>query len=476
MKFFKKIEHFNLIYILVVITVHLLSGQTTVIKSPQIKGQVRWSGNVLVLGDVTIARNARLIIEPGTIVKFATQDLHKSGTDPTRCELIVKGALFARGQIDKKIIFTSAAKHPKMHDWYGIKIINFDQPAQFEYVVVEYAYNGFEIKKSNPLIRFSQIRYNYNAGLRIAVRSRAKLIGNIIQDNGYAGVICETAAEPVLTDNVITKNQLGVIVFGTAKPDLGDLSRGSENKGRNGLFENYEYDVYNHSSNLIKAEGNSWGTEEKEQIMAHIFDRQDSPQYGLVDFNPIIGNIDLEQKILIAQQNENYRQSNASLTKQDSMLALARAESLIEKNAKIPEIPLESDSLSMTEPIRLSGSKVQAGESTLAATGSNRAQNSTGAIDFSQVFLSVFLDHGVKVKKKVTPVVSNPERGMNDHGNVIVRVVVGRNGLVEKAEILRSLNYYYDQLALEAARKFIFEPGTVKGVKVRFSTSLLFRF
>ena len=291
MKFFNKIEHFNRVYILVVAVIHILFGQTTIIKSPLIKGQVRWSGNIKVLGDVTVARGARLIIDPGTVIKFATQDLHKSGTDPTRCELIVKGTLFARGQIDKKIIFTSAAKQPKMHDWYGIKILNFDQPAQFEYVVVEYAYNGFDIKKCNPLIRYSQIRYNYNAGLRIAVRSRAKLIGNIIQDNGYSGVICETAAEPVLTDNVITKNQIGVIVFGTAKPNLGDLSSGSVNQGRNGLFENYEFDLYNHSSNLIKAEGNSWGTEEKEQIMAHIFDRQDSPQYGLVDFNPIIGNI-----------------------------------------------------------------------------------------------------------------------------------------------------------------------------------------
>ena len=476
MKFFNKIEHFNRVYILVVAVIHILFGQTTIIKSPQIKGQVRWSGNIKVLGDVTVARGARLIIDPGTVIKFATQDLHKSGTDPTRCELIVKGTLFARGQIDKKIIFTSAAKQPKMHDWYGIKILNFDQPAQFEYVVVEYAYNGFDIKKCNPLIRYSQIRYNYNAGLRIAVRSRAKLIGNIIQDNGYAGVICETAAEPVLTDNVITKNQIGVIVFGTAKPNLGDLNKGSPNQGRNGLFENYEYDFYNHSNNLIKAEGNSWGTEEKEQIMAHIFDRQDSPQYGPVDFNPIIGNIDLDQKILIAQQGENYRQSNEPLTGPDSMLATTQAESLIEKRAKIPEIPLESDSLSMMEPIRLSGFQTQAGETTLTEAKASQAQKSNQSIDFSQVFLSVFLDHGVKVKKKVAPIVSNPERGMNDHGNVIVKVVVGRNGLVEKAEILKSLNYYYDQLALEAAKKFVFEPGTVKGVKVRFSTSLLFKF
>ncbi len=476
MKNLKKIKQFNRIYILIFTIVQLLFAQSTVVKSPQIRGQVRWSGNVLVLGDVTVERNARLIIDPGTVIKFAAEDVHKSGTDPTRCELVVKGALIARGQIDKKIIFTSAAPQPKMHDWYGIRIMNFNQPAQFEYVVVEYAFNGFELKKSNADIRFSQIRYNYNAGLRIAIRSKARLIGNIIQDNGYAGVICETGAEPILTDNVITKNQIGVIVFGTANPNLGDLSRGSENQGRNGLFENYDYDLYNHSSNSIKAEGNSWGTEEKEQIQAHIFDQQDSPQYGPVDFNPIIGNIDLERKILIAQQTEDYSRSNTEKTAQNRPPSATQAKPLIEKRAEIPEIPLESDSLSMTKPIELAQTTTQAPAETLTQGEEKQQEEQKLAIDFNQIFLSVFLDNGVKVKKKVAPIVSNPERGLGAHGNVIVKVVVDRNGVVEKAEILRSLNYYYDQLALEAARQFVFEPGTVKGVKVKFTTSLMFKF
>ena len=472
MKFLKTLKHFNHTLFIVVTIVNLLTGQITIVKNKQVTGQTRWSGTVVIQGDVTIARGARLIIEPGTIVQFAARDVHRSGSDPTRCELIVKGALFARGQIDKKIVFTSAAEKPKMHDWYGIKIINLGQPAQFEYVVVEYAYNGFDIKKSNPLIRYSQIRYNYNAGVRVAVRSKAKLIGNIIQENGYAGVICETGAEPVLTDNVITKNQIGVIVFGTARPNLGDLSSESRNQGRNGLFENYDYDLYNHSSNDIKAEGNSWGTEEKELILQHIYDGQDAPRYGLVDFNPIIGNIDLEQKILIAQQSENYRQAQINASGADSALASGA----VENKSKIPEIPLEQDTLALTAPVRLSvaQNKFQP-ESTVARELADEQQTEP-RIDFNQVFMSVFLDHGVKVKKKVAPFVSNPERGLNDHGNVIVRVVVGRDGLVEKAEVLKSLNYYYDQLAVEAAKKFVFEPGTVKGVRVKFSTSLLFKF
>ena len=213
MKFSQRRALLSLILNLAIFGVCWVWAQNLVVKEPIIHGQVQWSGNVLIQGDVTISRDARLTIEPGTVIKFATKDIHHSGSDPTRCELIVKGALFAKGQIDKKITFTSAAKNPKMHDWYGIKIMNFNQPALFNYVIVEYAYNGFDIKKSNPVIRNSQIRYNYNTGVRIAVRSKAKLIGNIIQDNGYAGVVCETGAEPILADNMITKNQFGMVLI-----------------------------------------------------------------------------------------------------------------------------------------------------------------------------------------------------------------------------------------------------------------------
>ncbi len=479
MKFSQRRALLSLILNLAIFGVCWVWAQNLVVKEPIIHGQVQWSGNVLIQGDVTISRDARLTIEPGTVIKFATKDIHHSGSDPTRCELIVKGALFAKGQIDKKITFTSAAKNPKMHDWYGIKIMNFNQPALFNYVIVEYAYNGFDIKKSNPVIRNSQIRYNYNTGVRIAVRSKAKLIGNIIQDNGYAGVVCETGAEPILADNMITKNQFGIIIFGTAKPNLGDLSLNDRDQGRNGLFDNYDYDVYNHGSNPIKAEGNSWGTEEKQLIMEHIFDGHDSPQYGVVDFNPIIGNIDLDRKMLIAQQTADTSTSTVAASQIRS--AKAQKPAPIERKAPVPEVPLEQeDTMALTTPLEL---RTEESEKPIPQSLAQKQSQETvqeeptsSQIDFNQIFLDVFLDHKVKVLKKKVPVISNPELGMNDHGNVIVRAIVNKEGKVEKVEILRSLNYYYDRLALEAAKEFIFQPGTVKGVKVKFSTTLLFRF
>ncbi len=482
-----------LIVVLQFVLAALLSAQTTVIDHKVIRGQERWSGTVLIKGDVVVGRGARLVIEPGTVVRFvANTDLARSGKDKTRAELIVKGSIFARGNIGRKITFTSASTNPRMQDWYGIQIMNLNNAAVFEYVIVEYAYNGIDIKKSDPTIKNCQIRFNYNAGVRVAVRSKARLIGNIIQDNGYAGVICETGAEPILTDNMITKNQIGIIAFGSARPHLGDLAASnSVNPGRNGLFDNYEYDLYNHSSNDLKAEGNSWGTQERDLIMKHIYDGQDASRYGLVDFNPIIGNIDLERKFLLAQTESQPPPEKVGQTTSETAQTTETAlqpemqPQTMDTTARLTaaEPPLQQQTTFSDTSAQQTFAPETTEQQTLTLNENlqpeeNEPENKQPEmqIDYNQVFMDVFLDKKAKIIKKVPPVIDDPARGMYAHGKVIVRLIVGKDGRVEQAKILRGLNYYYDDLALKAARKFVYEPGTVKGVKVRFSTSVLFKF
>ncbi len=502
------------VFFLIVSAVVGQNTSPTIIHKAVITSSVRWSGNILVKGDVVVAPEGRLQIEPGTRIAFAPrQDEAHSGQDKTRAELIVKGAIFAKGTINHKIVFTSAAANPRMKDWSGIVIANLKNPAVFEFAVVEYAFNGFDIKKSNPIIRNCQIQFNYNAGVKVAVRSKARLIGNIITDNGYAGVICETGAQPVLTDNLITKNQIGLIVFGTAMPNLGNLQKGNDyNPGRNALFDNQEYDVYNHGVRDIKAEGNSWGTNTLENITQHIYDKNDAERFGAVDFNPIVGNVDLMQKLLLSQKPVE--------TKPDTTQTVAQAQTstppaVTPKNV-VPQASTRQ-SLAQTTPkvnrplpnIK-AGQQDTTGKQTLAAappslkpatdtlneeSGSSAKQTSPPLstqsqntppkeeskptepqIDYNQVFLDVFLDEKVQVVKWVKPIVDDPSKGMYEHGRIVVRVVVDKNGKVEKASVLKGLNYYYDALALDAARKFVFKPGKVKNHPVRFSTSILFKF
>jgi TonB family protein len=471
-------------------------GTVTVIKAKTITGEVRWSGNILLRGDVVVAPSGHLQISPGTRIMFApNSDVQHSGFDKTRAELIVKGTIFSKGTINRKIVFTSASDNPRMQDWAGIVILNGNRPAVFEFSVVEYAYNGIDIKKSNPVIQNCQIQFNYNAGVKIAVRSKAKLIGNIIRDNGYAGVICETGAQPVLTDNLITKNQIGIIAFGSSRPNLGDLQKGASfNPGRNALFDNLEYDVYNHSANDIKAEGNSWGSKDLKTIMAHIYDKNDADRFGTIDFNPIIGNVNLFKKMLLAQQPQpSAAKDTSSASAETGAAGVSSVPPAAQKFKSISEQSVSSKKIAGIDTTRKAkaftppkaavtvskkdSSLVNKPKAKPAAKDSIKTTlTQKPEINYNQVFLDVFLDRKVKVLKEVKPIVDDPSKGMYEHGRIVVRVVVSKNGTVERAKILRGLNYYYDQLALDAAMKFRFAPGTVKGVPVRYSTSILFKF
>ncbi len=487
------------LFVFVAMAVWAQNGQAVrIIKTKIITGETRWSGSVLIRGDVVIAPSGHLQIAPGTRILFEpNKDVNHSGFDKTRAELIVKGTIISKGTIDRKIVFTSAAKNPRMQDWAGIVILNNTKPAVFEFSVIEYAYNGFDIKKSDPIIQNCQIQFNYNAGVKVAVRSRAKLIGNIIRDNGYAGVVCETGARPILTDNLITKNQIGIIAFGSSQPNLGDLQKGPNfNPGRNALFDNLEYDIYNHSSNDIKAEGNSWGNQDLKTILAHIYDKADAVRFGKVDFNPIKGNVDLYKKMLLAQQPaapatkdtvENRQESNLAIANQKEQLPpkpeIVAPEETAKKNIAVAETLAKAEKtiqpeklIAQTNEDTVQENKPLPKPTKQTISQTNVEEEQKPKIDYNQIFLDVFLDKKVKVVKEAQPIIDDPAKGMYEHGKIMVRVVVSRKGTVEQAKVLRGLNYYYDQLALDAAKKFRFEPGTVKGVPVRFSTSILFMF
>ncbi|HES59763.1 MAG TPA: hypothetical protein ENO18_04955, partial [Caldithrix sp.] len=279
------------ILILSLLLSYTLFAQTRTIDGQTINQTVSWSGEIRITADVVVAPSGILIIEQGTKIVFeAHTDNKKSGEDPTRCELIVKGVLLAKGTANNKIVFTSSAQSPRMGDWYGIQIASSRQGSEIEYAIVEYAYDGITIKKSNPQITNSQIRYNYNSGLTIEIKANPKLIANVISENGYAGIVCRLNANPFLSENMIALNQIGIIVFGKSRPNLGSLEKGADyNIGQNTIINNVEYDFHNHSSEPIMAENNSWGTTTTNEINNQIYDSIDESKYGIVDFQPVLG-------------------------------------------------------------------------------------------------------------------------------------------------------------------------------------------
>ncbi|MCD4691701.1 MAG: TonB family protein [Calditrichales bacterium] len=492
-----------LIGLFLIIIVETVFSQQKIISGLTITKTVRWSGTVIIQGDVVVARSGRLVIEPGSKILFSSNmDKQQSGYDKTRAELIVEGVIISRGEISNKILFSSNSKAPRMGDWYGIRIANPKQKSIFEYVIIEYAYNGISIKQSSSQIISSQIRFNYNAGIVAEVRAEPKIMKNIISYNGYAGIICNLGAKPVLTDNMITENQIGVVSFSVSQPNMGSLKKGKDyNIGRNRLFDNHEYNVYNHSTKSIKAENNTWGTNSPRELAATLYDNNNDRKYGGIDTQPLFVAENIDEFILLSQSvNETSTEESAvseteeeiavneEQTKQDKLLAETQAN--IKDVNNITPITTEQatvkDQQSSADNVLSSDAKTN--EPALAVNEEKeevplpqeqieeKKDPVKPKIDYGSVFLDAFLDQKKEIIKKAAPVIRDARRGLGAKGKVIVRVIVAKNGSVESASILKGLNYYYDDISLKAARKFRFKPGKVNANSVRFSTNVFFQF
>lgn len=491
--------------ILLILTVSIHSQ--SIFQGKTIRSNETWKGTVIIQGDIVVAPGARLMIEPGTRVLFEpNRDDAAGGADKTRAELIVKGLLIARGKIDNKITFSVNTAEPRMGQWYGIQIINPNTNSILDFTIIEYAYNGISLKKSSPQISNSQIRFNYNTGILAEVKAHPTLLKNVISENGYAGVICNLGAKPVLTENLITLNQIGIIIFRLSQPNLGSIIRNDDyNAGENRIFENRDYNIYNHSNLAVKAENNSWGVFNRDEVEVTLFDAKNDPQYGAIDFEPFIRvRSDLNDFMVIVQDPALTGRPRQTLP--DTITEqVEAAPGNLATGTVLPEgAGLEVDTQQVETPdsilsefASLNFPPDQAEEESAAAVQIDPLQVSQPAsrqeqekvnnqpaqtvrkepeVDYNQIFLEPFLDDKKVIIKKVAPQIGNERWGLRAEGIVHVRVVVGKDGLVENAQVLRGVNPYYDRIAREAAEQFRFKPGTVNARVVRFYTNLFFEF
>ena len=462
--------------------VSLAHGQDQILSGGELAGYKIWRGSIVIQGDVTIPEGSQLNIEPGTRIYFsANRDDQRSGNDKTRAELIVRGKLIARGTADNKIVFSSKAEAPRMGDWYGIQFLHNQAGCGMEYCVVEYAYNGVTIKNTGLLLANCEIRYNYNSGIRTEVKADPQIVRSIISENGYAGLVSELGAKPVLTDNLISQNPMGVVVMSLSEPNLGSLADNTGyNPGRNQFVNNEDYDLYNHSSKPVMAQNNTWDSGGRPKL----YDQQDNRKYGAITYNPRLnqgssGNLLLLAQnttartappaIPVASNNQNPQRGpaaeNAS-TGTDTTSGTTVMDTLLE-NALVVDLASSAQPLLASA----SGPTPDMNHSPVDISEINNV------IDYNQVFLEPFLDSRRKrVIWKEKLVINETLSKVLEPGEVRVKVIVAENGRVESANILRGINPILDDAILESVKKYRYEPGTVNGKSVRFSTNEVFRF
>ncbi|MEJ5311935.1 MAG: tetratricopeptide repeat protein [Anaerolineae bacterium] len=148
----------------------------------------------VVRGTLTVGPEAKLIVHPGVVVKFAEHGC-----------LVVRGALSAVGNNapEEQIIFTSlyddeyggdttgGALVPRdKRGWGGIVLERSDVASEFHYVQVRYA--TLTLQDTSPTIYNSQIAFAPGPAMRMTPDSSPDLRATSFQDNALQGVTIVT--------------------------------------------------------------------------------------------------------------------------------------------------------------------------------------------------------------------------------------------------------------------------------------------
>ena len=208
--------------------------------------------------------------------------------------------------------------------WGGIwfKDTSRDDGSKIENAIIEDAQVGIRITKSSPVVRDTSILDSRQFGIIVeemafpeiqnsAVASNSEIsVAGILADrysaptledlrivrNGRSGLLTRRYSFPVLRGSnlftkhsIVTGNQVGVRIESNSAPRLGNVENRTTND--DGLIEFYEnefYDIYNDTPAEIKAHNNLWKTADPGAIDERIYDDNENPLKGRVDFLPLV--------------------------------------------------------------------------------------------------------------------------------------------------------------------------------------------
>lgn len=236
-----------------------------------IVGETVWDGVVRIAGVVTVKKEGRLTIRPGTKIVFEPFDRDGDGIGDG--ELLVEGGLVARGTAAKPIVFTSGAASPAPQDWKYL-YLDFAREGVLEHVVSEYAYSGVQVHFCRASIRDSEFRYNVD-GVRFSTVN-IELFGNRMHDNTHGLRYEERGGEATIRYNEIRDNEIGIFVV-TRSQDRARIER-------NNIAANRRYSVKLGIDQRtdVTLPDNWWGSTDPDAIGAGMLDRRIDPQLGRV--------------------------------------------------------------------------------------------------------------------------------------------------------------------------------------------------
>ena len=182
-------------------------------------GNVEWSGDIHIVGNVLVDSDATLTISPGTIIQFAANQnanpLQPWGTNNSW--IIVRGCLIAEGTENNWITFTSDASNPSPNDWACIFFEDLSGSSSFKYCIVEYGEDQINTtgNDSNNSITIHNciIRHGGYTGILLGLTGIPDIQFNTIYDNRngidlHSSMVSQKSV--TIQNNIITNNEFGI--------------------------------------------------------------------------------------------------------------------------------------------------------------------------------------------------------------------------------------------------------------------------
>lgn len=446
--------------------------------SGEITQDTRWIGDIYIDGDVIIPRGVILSVETGSRIFFKPKtDVQNSGIDKRRSEIVVNGVLLAKGTNEKDgIIFTSDSKTARMNDWYGIILKNLYEKSTLTHCTIEFGYKGITCYGSAPEISDCQIQYNFNSGISCEVRSTPFIRNCSITNNGFTGLNCELASAPLVEKCLITQNNYGVLILSRSEPDLGHSGPFFDHQsiGENRIFNNINFNIYNHSARNIIAQNNLWNTLDPNEIRSTIYDNLDNPSYGQVVFQPFFRQRRLSRLPFPSTSSRSIFPKKSIAGSNAGSFKIKNFENQTRENAdRIAGVRPQTTIVQPETVIKVLSDTVYVLRESTSKLEKISAANPT----IKKPLLESFLDAGRReYLKKVQPIFPNIYMSTGKTGEVLLEVVVNRQGYVERYQVLKSDGDLFTASAVEAIKLFRYKPGTYHGKPVQFKVVEKFKF
>ncbi len=160
-----------------------------------------WSGRVIVRGSVTIAPQATVTVNAGTVVEFSSPAAKESSA-----VLLVRGRIAANGTKDRPVKFMPEGDEPRSATWQGIVFLGSEKNNILEHCRVEGAETGVDADYSTITVKDS-----FFSGCRTALRARdcrVRISGSTASGCDLGAGLYDSEAE--ITGGTMVSNRGGI--------------------------------------------------------------------------------------------------------------------------------------------------------------------------------------------------------------------------------------------------------------------------